>query len=87
MVPDPIEGAVHTFFSPAARGWRREWLERAGVAVASRQAAVRELYEKARFYNLQNLRRKQKEASGILDKCTIQAALGKFQPRQRMCGV
>jgi hypothetical protein len=48
---------------------------------------VRESYEKARYHNLQNLRKKQKEANGVLDKRTIQAALGKCQPRQRMWGV
>jgi hypothetical protein len=63
------------------------WLERSKDAVASRQAAVPESYEKARFNNLQNWRKKQKEANGILDKRTIQAALGKCQPRQRMWGM
>jgi hypothetical protein len=77
MVPDPIQGAAHTFFSPAARSWLQAWWEYAEPAVTSRQAAVRESYEKARFYNLHNLRKKQKEANGILDKRTIQAALGK----------
>ena len=33
------------------------------------------------------MRKKQKEANGVLDKHTIQAALGKCQPRQRMWGV
>jgi hypothetical protein len=44
-------------------------------------------YEKARYSNLQNLRKQRKEATGALDKRTIQAALGKCQPRQRMWGV
>ncbi len=48
---------------------------------------MRESYEKARYHNLQNLRKKQKKAKGVLDKHTIQAALGKCQPRQRMWGV
>ena len=87
IVPDPIEGAAHIFFSPAARGWLQGWLERAGVAIATRQAAVRESYAKARYSNLQDLRKKQKEANGVLDKRTIQMALGKCQPRQRMWGV
>ena len=87
IVPDPIEGAAHIFFSPAARGWLQVWLERAGVAIATRQAAVRESYAKARYSNLQDLRKKQKEANGVLDKRTIQMALGKCQPRQRMWGV
>jgi hypothetical protein len=48
MVPDPIEGAAHTFFSPAACGWLVQvWLERAGAALASRRTAVRESYDKA----------------------------------------
>jgi hypothetical protein len=35
MVPDPIEGAAHTFFSPEACGWLVQvWLERAGAALA-----------------------------------------------------
>ena len=59
----------------------------AGLAIASRRAAVRESYEKARYNNLQNLRKKRKESAGVLDKRTIQAALGKCQPRQRMWGV
>jgi hypothetical protein len=63
------------------------WLGHLNVAIASRQAAVRESYEKARYFNLQNLRKKKKEANGVLDKYTIQAALGKCQPRQRMWGV
>ncbi len=77
VVPDPIEGAAHTFFSPAAFGWPQVWLERAGAALASRHVAVRELYEKARYFNLQNLRKKQQEANGVLDKSTIQMVLGK----------
>jgi hypothetical protein len=87
MVPVPIEGPARTFFPPIARSWLQEWLECSEAAVASRQAAVQESYEKARFNNLQNLRKKQKEADGILDIRTIQAALGKCQPRQRMWGV
>jgi hypothetical protein len=87
MIPVPIEGPARTFFSPTARSWIQEWLECSEASVASRQAAVRESYEKARFNNLQNLRLKQKEANGILDKRTIQVALVKCQPRQRMWGV
>jgi len=59
----------------------------AGVAISARQAALRESYDKARYNNLQNLRKKQKEANGVLDKRVIQAALGKCQPKQRMWGV
>ncbi len=46
-----------------------------------------ESYEKDRYYNLQNLRKKKTEAKGVLDKRTMQMALGKCQPRQRMWGV
>jgi hypothetical protein len=69
MVPDLIEGPARTFFSPTARSWLQEWLEcsETAPAVASHQTAVRESYEKARFNNLQNLRKKQKEANGILE--------------------
>jgi hypothetical protein len=77
MIPVPIEGPARTFSSPTARSWLKEWLEYSEVAVASRQAAVLESYEKARFNNLQNLRKKQKEANGILNKRIIEAALGK----------
>ncbi len=63
----------------------RAWLE--VKAIASRQTEVCESYEKAGYHNLQNLRKKQKEAKGVLDKRTIQAALGKCQPRQPMWGV
>ncbi len=51
MIPVPIEGPARTFFSPTARSWLQEWLECSKAAVASRQAAVRESYEKARFHN------------------------------------
>jgi hypothetical protein len=53
-----MEGAAHIFFSPAARRWLQVWMERTGVAIATRQAAVRESYEKARYSNLQDLREK-----------------------------
>ena len=86
-VPAPLEREAGYYFSPATRGLLQAWLESVGVAIAARQAAVRESYAKARYNNLQNLRKKQKEANGVLDKRTIQAALGKCQPRQRMWGV
>ena len=85
--PIPLAGEAGNYFSQAAQGRLQAWLDSAQVAVASRKAAVRESYEKARYNNLQNLRKKQKEANGVLDKRTIQAALGKCQPRQRMWGV
>jgi hypothetical protein len=85
--PVPLSQEANYYFSPAARGWLQDWLKSAGLAIASRRAAVRESYEKARYSNLQNLRKKRKDATGALDKRTIQAALGKCQPRQRMWGV
>ena len=86
-VPEPLDQPAHTYFYPAARERLRTWLEATKKMIASRQAEVRESYEKARYHNLQNLRKKQKEANGVLDKRTIQAALGKCQPRQRMWAV
>ena len=83
-VPIPLARTAGYYFSPAARGGLEAWLDSAQVAVASRRAAVRESYDKARYNNLQNLRKKKAEANGVLDKRTIQAALGKCQPRQRM---
>jgi len=85
--PTPLDKAAYTYFSPAARPLLQTWLSSVDVAIASRQAAIRESYEKARYNNLQNLRKLKKTANGILDKRTIQAALGKCQPRQRMWGV
>ena len=86
-VPQPLDRQAHAYFRPAARERLRVWLETTKEAIASRQAAVRESYDKAKYHNLQNLRKKQKEANGVLDKRTIQVALGKCQPRQRMWGV
>jgi hypothetical protein len=83
----PLGGPPESYFTPAASRPLQAWLGHLNVAIASRQAAVRESYEKARYFNLQNLRKKKKEANGVLDKYTIQAALGKCQPRQRMWGV
>jgi hypothetical protein len=48
---------------------------------------VRESYDKARYNNLRNLRKKRQDSNGVLDKRTIQEELGKCQPRQRMWGV
>ena len=61
-----------------------------GVATVSRHAAVRESYEKTRYNNLPNLLlvvKQKKTANGVLDKSTIQAALGKCQLRQQMWGL
>ena len=83
-VPTPLARASHVYFQPGARGELQSLLESVTAAVAVRKAAVQELYSQARFTNLQNLRKQRKEAGGVLDKRTIQAALGKIQPRQRM---
>ena len=83
-VPTPLARASHIYFRPEARAELQIWLESATAAVAVRKAAVQELYSQARFNNLQNHRKQRKEAGGVLDKHTIQAALGKTQPRQRM---
>ena len=85
-VPVSLEGLPRNYFLPAAKRQLQAWLDSAWVAIGVRQAAVGESYAKARHYNLQTLRRKQKEGSGVLDKYTILSALGKSQPRQRMWG-
>ena len=79
--------APQSYFTSAAYNVLLSWLEQAKTAIAVRQAAVRETYENARYNNLQNLRKKRKDSHGVLDKQTIQEALGKCQPRQRMWGV
>ena len=82
----PYEGK-RNIAETKAKGTLLNWLDSAKVAIEVRQAAVRESYDKARYHNVQNLRRKQKEANGVLDAWTIKAALGKCQPRQRMWGI
>ena len=59
--PLPLTREAGYYFSPAAHAWLQAWLGSAQVAVASRRAAVRESYEKARYNNLQNLRKKKKK--------------------------
>ena len=59
-VPTPLDSAPHHYFTPEARRPLQAWLERLNSAIASRQAAVRESYEKARYYNMQNLRKLRK---------------------------
>jgi hypothetical protein len=84
--PMPLESTPHFYFTPAAHELLLSLLEQAKNAIAVRKAAVRESYDKARYNNLQNLRKKRKDSNGVLDKHTIQEALGKYQPRQRMSG-
>ncbi len=59
--PVPLPQEASCSFSPAARGWLQDWLKSAGLAIASRRAAVRESYEKARYSNLQNFNLKLRE--------------------------
>jgi hypothetical protein len=65
---------------PGARAELNYLMASVVMAIAVRKAAVQESYATARFHNLQNLIRKHKESGGVLDKRTIQAALGKFNP-------
>ena len=60
---------------------------KAKEAVAVRWAAIREDHAKAHFSNVQRLRDKLIKNGGVLDKHSIQAALGKKQPKQRMWGM
>jgi hypothetical protein len=82
-VPTSLARASHIYFRPEARAESQVCLESATAAVAVRKAAVQALYAQARFNNLQNLRKLREVAGGVLDKRTIQAALGKTQPRAR----
>jgi hypothetical protein len=77
----------HFYFTPAAHELLLSWLEQANHAIAVRKAVVRESFDKARYNNLQNLRKKRKDSTSVLNKRTIQEALGKCQPRQRMWGI
>jgi hypothetical protein len=86
-VPPPLDNAPYLYFLPEAQTHLRSWMDQNQLAITVRQHAVRESYEKARHNNLQALRKKRKAAHGVLDKYTIQEALGKCQPRQRMWGV
>ena len=86
-VPVSLEGLPQYYFLPAAKRQLQAWLDSARVAIGVRRAAVRESYAKARHCNLQALRRKQKELNGMLDKYTIQSALRKSQPLQRMWAI
>ena len=56
------------YFSPAARGRMLAWLNSVGIVIASCQLAVLELYKKALYNNLQNLKKKQKETNGMINK-------------------
>ncbi len=86
-VPPPLDNAPYLYFLPEAQTHLRSWMDQKKIAITVRQHAVRESYEKSRHNNLQALRKKRKAAHGVLDKYTIQEALGKCQPRQRMWGV
>ena len=83
----PLVNAPQSYFAPAAHNVLLSWLEQEKTVIAVRQAVVRETYEKARFNNLQNLRKQRTDSHGVLDKHTIHEALGKCQPRQRMWGM
>ena len=48
---------------------------------------MREDYSKAQFTNIQQARERLIRNGGALDKRTLQAALGKRQPRSRMWGI
>ncbi len=59
--PIPLAREAGYYFSPAAQGWLQAWLDSAQVAEASRRAAVRELYEKARYKTCGRRRKKPME--------------------------
>ena len=75
------------YFLPESRGTLKRWVVLAGEASAVFQAAIRESFAQARYINLQNLRKLKKDQHGVLGQSTIQTALHKCLPRQRMWGI
>ena len=59
----PPVNAPQSYFAPAAHNVLLSWLEQEHTVIAVRQAVVRETYEKARYNNLQNLRKKEERLS------------------------
>ena len=87
MVPLALELPSHEYFQPHMREVLLIWLEQAKQAITVRRAAIQESIAKAKYNNLLNLRKLKKEAHGVLDRRTIQTALGKCPPKQRMWGI
>ena len=75
------------YFTPGAKPSLRDWLAQAKFAADVRWATIREHREKARYLNIQQLRKRLTLQGGVLDSYAIQAALGKCKPRPRMWGV
>ena len=63
------------------------WLIYAKTASEVRRAAISDDFARARFLNVQNFRYQLMKSGGVLDQQTLQAALGKQQPQQRMWGL
>ena len=63
------------------------WLTHAKTASEVRRAAISDDFARARFLNVQNFRYQLMKSGGVLDQQTLQTALGKRQPRQRMWGL
>lgn len=82
-IPSSLELPPNEYFRPQAHARLLTWSEEAKQAMAVRQAAIREAVAKAKYNNLLNLCKLKKEVHGVLDRHTIQAALGKCLPRQR----
>jgi ribonuclease HI len=87
LVPLALELPPQEYFQPHTREVLLTWLEQAKQAIAIRRAAIQESFAKANYNNLLNLRKLKKAAHGVLDRRTIQTALGKCPPRQRMWGI
>ena len=71
------------YFTPAARQELQEWVGQAKSAIDARWATMREDFERAHRYNLQNARMLLMK-KGHLDQRTLRSALGVRQPRRRM---
>jgi len=87
VCPPPLVRSPVYYFQLTARSQLEQWMIKAKEAVAVRWAAIREDHAKAHFSNVQRLRDKLIKNGGVLDKHSIQAALGKKQPKQRMWGM
>ena len=63
------------------------WFTHAKTASEVRRAAISDDFARTRFLNVQNFRYQLTKSGGVLDQQTLQTALGKRQPRQRMWGL
>ena len=85
--PQQLCRSIEWYFEIDAQYDLNKWMDQAKSALDVRWATVREDYAKAQFTNIQQARERLIRNGGALDKRTLQAALGKRQPRSRMWGI